>query len=364
MGIFKSIGNFVKKIAHGFRDVFRKVREGFSKLMGNKFFRGAMLAVSLFTGGVALIGALNTGGLGAAANLIVGKAVSIVTSPLKFIAKGLSGSGFESLASFGDSLTRGLTNFQDKASSLFTVAVDPTGGIAPIIAEDAGLTDLAGSESTSPIDIIDVDVDKTGLLDEATGKLGPGDYEASGFKPPDIPEPGSESLYPGASDLDVSQIDKLDAIQMEAPTPEGLDIGSGIRDSVAVTEDKTFFQKAGGVLKSAYEAANDNPVATNLLMSGLSKALGEDQESPGESLRKEFLFRNNMFRDNPTPSGINIRSAPDLRNRSRRTSERGQAARQQVRARSDAVQRPLTVGDAAGFGFTPKVYKPIFTGGG
>lgn len=375
MGIFKSIGNFIKKVAHGVRDVFRSVRKGFSKLMGNKFFRGALLAVSLFTGGVALIGAFQTGGLSAVGNLIVGKAASIITSPLKFISQGITGVGnklgLDSLATFGTNLTKSLGNFQDAASSIFGVAGETGGEIAKLAAEGSDLTDLSETTQESAMDLIDVDADSTGLLDQAK-ELGPGDYEASGPRPPGIPEPGSlegESLYPGTSDLDVSQIDKLEVAAMEAPIPEGLDVGSTIQTAAETIEEPggfmSFAKKTGGLLKRGLEVAEDNSVVTSALLKGFSTALSEPPESAGKSLREEFLFRNNMWEENAPKSGLNIKSSKGVKDLNRGIRERGQKSRERIRGRADSARKPqLTIGDAAGFGAEPMVYKPIFGGGG
>lgn len=374
MGIFKSIGNFVKKIAHGVRDVFRKVREGFSKLMGNKWFRGALLAVSLFTGGVALIGAFQTGGLSAVGNLIVGKAASIITSPLKFVSQGITGVGnklgLDSLATFGTNLTKSLGNFQDAASSIFGVAAETGGEIAQLAAEGSDLTNLSETGADSAMDLIDVDADSTGLLDQAKG-LGPGDYEASGPRPPGIPDPAlaGESMYPGTSDLDVGQIDKLEVAAMEAPIPEGLDVGSTIQTAAETIEEPggfmSFAKKTGGMLKRGLEVAEDNSVVTSALLNGFSKALSEPPESAGKSLREEFLFRNNMWENNAPQGGVNIKSSKGLKDLNRGIRERGQKSRERIKGRADAVKRPqLTIGDAAGFGAEPMVYKPIFGGGG
>lgn len=139
--IFKSIGNALKK-------VFKPILKPFKKLLSSKFFKVAMLAVSVFTAGASLITAFGQGGMKAVGNLVLKKSAELLTMPIDMVAKGIEAvgnvTGIAPLKDFAVGVQNGLGKVVDAAGSVFQVDA-PNTSIADVAKEDAGI----GSENIS-----------------------------------------------------------------------------------------------------------------------------------------------------------------------------------------------------------------------
>lgn len=379
MGFFSGIKKFVKKIGHGISKAFKAVRKAFTKVLSNKFVRFAMIAVSIFTMGGALVAGFANGGilgaLNAAGNLVVGKVTSLVTTPLKFVAKMASGSGIGGLAEFGQALGETVGNFQEGADSLFTFG-ETVSDLTETVSGAAGLTpdgsdaliDVAGDPVTGDMEFADT------YLTDSAAEQGPIASMLPDFRPVGSPTPQPYDSVPGmgaeegtgGANASWQDSDMESVHTMEAAATTGI--------NAPTTEDRGFLREAvgkipgadavlGGVdyLVKGFDKQTD--FVKMGLMSAAQSAFAEDPIDPGKSAREEFLFRNNMALDNPIgPTVGGVRSNTALRDRNKETRSRAKASRQDIR-RNERRARRDTVGSAAGFGAEPMVYTPIFSKG-
>lgn len=137
-----------KSVKNGFKKVFGAVLKPFSKILNSKFFKVAMLAVSVFTMGASLLAA---GSWQAAGNLVLQKAAELITLPINLVSKGigaaggvLGGSAGAGLQTFANSVQTGLGSLANAAGSVFNV---PGSADLGSIAEAASGTSSAFTES-------------------------------------------------------------------------------------------------------------------------------------------------------------------------------------------------------------------------
>ncbi len=331
MGLFSSIKKFVKKIAHGVRDVFREVRKGFSKLMKNKMVRGLLLATAIFSMGAGLA-ALGAGGSWSqVAQAVISKAASVVTSPLRMIAGGVKSlggmMGSETLTSFGQALTNGLSNFQAGADNLFSV-----------VETGADLASLAD----------------TGQAAQAVVEAGTSSSAADigGFTAPEgtgmglVPTPGES---PKLSLLSTAKTAETGLTDLAASTAE-------VAKVPPVKEG--FFSRAMDFAKDP-ENALVTATGMNLAFKGISAGLAEEPD-PSKQARREWQFRNQMAQENRPPR-FQMGSSPGLGAENQKIRDRGDAAQLNIQT-PRRRQRPM-MSQAVGLGTAPTLYKPMFSGG-
>lgn len=149
--IWKGVKSAVKSVGNALKKVFKPILKPFAKILGSKFGKLAMLAVSVFTGGAALISAFSQGGLSGAANFLLQKATEVITMPIDLVSKGIGAvgkvTGMESLTTFAESVQAGLGDLANAAGSVFktgetsAVAAESSKALSAM-EEDAGLADL------------------------------------------------------------------------------------------------------------------------------------------------------------------------------------------------------------------------------
>lgn len=193
MGLFSSIKNAVKKLWGGVKKVFSAVVKPFAKILSNKWVQGALMAVTLFTGGAALISAYSGAGGGfagmkAAGNLILKKAAEIITTPIDLVSKGVEAvgnvTGIDSLTNFAKTVQDGLGTVVDKAGSIFNVAGDDPNSIATQFADDT----TKSFDGNVPEDMTDKVINK---FDPQAEKLqGGGPTPPLADTPSQLPKPG------------------------------------------------------------------------------------------------------------------------------------------------------------------------------
>lgn len=317
MGLFSGLKKFVKNIGSAIKKVFKPVMDFFGKVLNNKIVRGVLMATTLFTGGAALFSTLNTKGWGAAARMIIGKGADILVSPLKLISKGASAlgsaTGIQSLETFGQGLAQGLGNFSEGVQNI--LGASPETPLSGVVAQDAGISvDTIGGDqglSTDPMDVVGVEA-----------------------------EPGIPGRPQGAE------------LGREAFA------GAGLPDQGGTGKQPGFLKKAVGWME-------DNPELTKIGADAIASGLQKEPRSAGEQSRRNYEFRESAAKKANNPFSIQATSSPGMQQRAQQTRARADEARTDVKQQGEQARESIgsSISDMAGFGYVPKVYKPLFTGG-
>ena len=161
MGLFSKIKKAVKGVFEGVTKGLDKITGGnFSKIMGNKWVKGALLAASIVTGGIAI-----ANGVMAAGEVGIGAAVkAFATNMTAETGTALMGKVVEGAGAFVKGVASGLANpMGSDAGQALTGAFDS--GLSGVAGEAVTSADLAaaGGETASAVNASAGGVDVTGL---------------------------------------------------------------------------------------------------------------------------------------------------------------------------------------------------------
>jgi len=251
-----------KSVSNGFKKVFGKVLKPFAKILNSKFFKVAMLAVSVFTMGASLLAA---GSWKAAGNLILQKAAQIVTMPIDLVAKGigaaggvLGGTAGNALTSFAGSVQTGLGNLANAAGNVFSVPGE--GMNSSLISSSSDMGDavqedmLGGASESLPGAKSTLDPD---LLNNKSALPMAGDSMAAatpttGYDPSQVGKTG----YDMAGVTAPSSVAKPSMLAGQNPDALGSALAQGTADAastVASSGEGGYFSKLSGFVKDNKE---------------------------------------------------------------------------------------------------------------
>lgn len=214
MGLFSGIKKAFKGLWKGVKKVFKKVGKAFSKVMNNKWVKGALMAVSLFTGVGAIINGAMAGGGGFGAFLqstgkfILDTAKTMIRTPIDIVAKGIGAAGkipgLGSLSDFAKGINSTLDNALGKGTSIFGDGAEASttagkemqkeAGIAETGQEALGLDAGAGMGPGGPGPVT---AEVTGTTADAAG-MGPGGLPSKAPGPSTIPDTAASPTLAGA----------------------------------------------------------------------------------------------------------------------------------------------------------------------
>ena len=262
MGLFSGIKKAVKKVIKGVKKVFQKVMKPFAKILGNKWVKGALIALTFWNGGSAILGAMQSAGTAGGGFLGmlkagVGELIKIgarkLTAPVELISKGISGvgnlTGASSLNSFADSLNSGLNSAQQGLDNIFShggsAVPTPTAETTSVASETIGENiDLKGDVADQAGDTVTQAGDTSESLTSLEG-------QASDYVNAELNTTGV-----GESTITPNKI------------PQGIPSG-----------EKSFFSSVKEMASGAVDWMQDNPVLTKLggeMISGAFEPSPED----------------------------------------------------------------------------------------
>lgn len=197
MGFFSDIGDAIGDVFGGIVDVIDKITGGgFSKLLGNKWFKGALLAVSIVTGGIAIangIMAAGEAGLGSAVaefatNMSLESGGNLVNTVIDAGSKFIGGVAEGVLNPMGSDAGQALTGMYDSAVANIT-------GTA---ADNASML-TEGSNAAEAANLAQGDVAGTVLDAGATPQALGGGASADGAAAAGVTQPGAAIAEPGVA---------------------------------------------------------------------------------------------------------------------------------------------------------------------
>lgn len=288
MGLFSGIKKAVKSVFSGIGKVFKKVLKPFAKILSNKFVKGILMAVAIFTTGGALLGALQAasasgagfmGMLKAGVGEVVKLAVKAVTAPVELIAKGISGvgsvTGLQSLTSFGQSVSQGLGELANSAGNIFSGSASQTG------------QQLLSETNTSQITAQEnIDFEGTGVdaaadaADTAEGAVG----ATEGASLNDAVSVADDTTNVAQPTVEVTNNDTSllsDSAAVGGDESLGQSIIDSAQDAAQAEGEKGFFAKFS-------DALTDNPELTKL---GGEMLQGAMQGDPNEGTTYEDYWK-------------------------------------------------------------------------
>jgi hypothetical protein len=283
-----------KSVSNAFKKVFKPIMKPFAKLMDNKFFKGAMLAVSVFTAGASLLAAGASGGMKGIGNLILKKATEIITMPIDLVAGGIGkvggtmgGSLGGSLQSFAQSVQGGLSGVKDFAGSVFGEASSLTAGTNTDMIKGA-VDAVAGSAGDGITGTMDSEIrgPRFDARAIAENNVGPQiDKPSLGF--------GSEPAGGAPMGLPPNEV----AMTPPPGTPTGV---SRIAEFAKKTTDPEstggFFSKASDFVSKTVSHIQDNKDAYKMGFDALAGMTEEDEATTLARAKNEvWNHRNTAF---------------------------------------------------------------------